>query len=225
MGFSDGPTIVTSGLVLSLDAADKNSYIGSGTVWRDISGTNNNTLTNGPTFNSNNGGSIVFDGVDDYSTAPNNTLLDNQTITMESWNYPASVFQNGFLFEKGAVNTQYSNFYNSDGTFYFRTMGLSNQDTTFYAPTYISVNTWKHIVCTYGAGVKTIYLNTVQIAQVTGITGTISTNTTGLYIGAYGPGSSYFFNGRIAISRVYNRALSSVEVLQNYEAQKSRFGL
>ena len=217
--------IVTDGLVLALDAADKNSYPGSGTTWSDRAGTNNNTLTNGPTFSSSNGGSIVFDGTNDYSTAPNNTLLDNQTITMESWNYPAFVFQSGFLFEKGAVNTQYSNFYNGDGTFYFRTIGLSNQDTTFYAPSYISANTWNHIVCTYGAGVKTIYLNTVQIAQVTGITGTISTNTTGLYIGAYGPGSSYFFNGRIAISRVYNRALSSVEVLQNYNAQKSRFNL
>ena len=144
---------------------------------------------------------------------------------MESWNYPASVTQNGFLFEKGSVNTQYSNFYNSDGTFYFRTMGLSNQDLTFYAPSYITVNTWNHIVCTVSPGTKTIYLNGTQIAQATGITGTISTNTTGLYVGAYGPGSSYFFNGRIAISRVYNRTLSSQEVLQNYTEQKSRFNL
>jgi hypothetical protein len=61
--------IVTNGLVLALDAADKNSYPGSGTTWRDMSGNNSNsTLTNSPTFNSANGGSIVFDGVDDYTT-------------------------------------------------------------------------------------------------------------------------------------------------------------
>jgi hypothetical protein len=218
--------IVTDGLVLALDAADKNSYPGSGTTWRDLSGNGNTgTLTNGPTFNSANGGSIVFDGTNDYVTAPNNTLLDTQTLTMESWNYPASVFQNGFLFEKGAVNTQYSNFYNSDGTFYFRTIGLSSQDLTFYVPSYITVNTWNHIVCTYASGVKSIYLNTVLISQATAITGTIGTNSTGLYIGAYGPGSSYFFNGRIAVSRFYTTALNIQQILQNYNAQKSRFNL
>ena len=59
--------IVTNGLVLSLDAADRNSYPGTGTTWRDMSGNGNNgTLTDGPTFNSNNGGSIVFDGTNDY---------------------------------------------------------------------------------------------------------------------------------------------------------------
>jgi hypothetical protein len=144
---------------------------------------------------------------------------------MESWNYPASVFQNGFLFEKGAVNTQYSNFYNSDGTFYFRTIGLSSQDLTFYAPSHITVNTWNHIVCTYASGVKSIYLNSVLISQATSITGTISINSTGLYIGAYGPGSAYFFNGRIAVSRFYTIALNVQQIRQNYNAQKARFGL
>jgi len=67
MGIARGPKIVTSGLVLALDAADKLSYRGSGTTWRDLSGNNNTgTLTNGPTFNAGNLGSIVFDGTNDY---------------------------------------------------------------------------------------------------------------------------------------------------------------
>ena len=71
MGFYDGPSIVTNGLVLSLDAADKNSYPGSGTVWTDLSGNNIiGTLTNGPTFNSQNGGSIFTDGTDDWISTP-----------------------------------------------------------------------------------------------------------------------------------------------------------
>ena len=142
---------------------------------------------------------------------------------MESWSNVNSVFQNGFLFEKGYVNTQYSNFFNSDGTFYFRTMGLSTQDLTFYAPSYITVNTWNHIVCTYSSGTKAIYVNGVQVAGQTGLTGTISTDTTGLYIGAYGNGIGYFINGEIAVSRVYNKALTAQEVNQNFSAQSSRF--
>jgi hypothetical protein len=226
MAFFHSPRIVTDGLVLALDAANSLSYPGSGTTWTDLSGKGNNgTLVNGPTFSPTNGGSIVFDGTNDYISFPNNTNLDSQAITMESWSNPGEVFQNGFLFEKGAVNTQYSNFFNGDGTFYFRTMGLSNQDLTFYIPSYISVNTWNHIVCTYGSGVKTIYINGSQVAQSTGVTGTISTDTTGLFIGAYGPGTGYFLNGKIAESRVYNKALTASEVQQNYQALKTRFGL
>lgn len=76
--------IVTDGLVLALDAADTNSYTSGSTTWRDMSGNgNNSTLTNGPTFDSGNGGSIVFDRVDDYANfyAPNLTT----TTTVEMW--------------------------------------------------------------------------------------------------------------------------------------------
>ena len=71
MAFSFSPRIVTDGLVLYLDAANQRSYPGSGTTWSDISrGGNNGTLVNGPTFDPGNGGSIVFDGVDDYVSIP-----------------------------------------------------------------------------------------------------------------------------------------------------------
>ena len=67
MGFYRGPNIVTDGLVLVLDAANPTSYISGSTTWRDLSGNNNSgSLVNGPTFNSVNGGSIVFDGSNDY---------------------------------------------------------------------------------------------------------------------------------------------------------------
>ena len=75
MGIARGPKIVTSGLVLALDAADKNSYRGSGTSWLDLSGNNNTgTLTNGPTFNGANLGTFVFDGADDYVALPTSGL-------------------------------------------------------------------------------------------------------------------------------------------------------
>ena len=68
MSIHYSPTTVTSGLVLCLDAGNAKSYPGSGTVWTDLSGNGNTgTLINGPTYNSANGGSIVFDGVNDYA--------------------------------------------------------------------------------------------------------------------------------------------------------------
>ena len=71
MGVFAGPEITESGLVLALDAGNLKSYPTTGTTWTDLSGRGNTgTLTNGPTYSSANGGSIVFDGVNDYVTVP-----------------------------------------------------------------------------------------------------------------------------------------------------------
>jgi hypothetical protein len=217
-----GGPIVTDGLVFAIDAGNLVSYPKSGTSTYNLTGSGaTGALTNGTSFTPLDGGAFVFDGTNDYIVFPNDTNLDNQALTMESWCYlNTTTTQDAFLFEKGQVNTQYSNFCDNAGNFYFRTMGLSNQDLTFTTSTYISPNTWNHVVCTYGAGTKTIYVNGTQVAQQTGLTGTISTNTTGLFLGAYGPGTGYFLNGKIAESRVYNRALTAAEVLQNYNATK-----
>ena len=214
--------IVTDGLVFAVDAGNLVSYENGDTTTNSLTDSSTGTLTNGVGFDNANGGTWNFDGTNDYISFPDNTDLNSQSITMESWSKLDTVFQNAFLFEKGRVNTQYSNFYNGNGTFYFRTMGLSSQDLTFYYPSYVNTSTWNHIVCTYASGIKTIYYNGVVVAQATGITGTISTNTQ-MYIGAYGRGSSYFMNGKIAVSRVYNKALTADEVQQNFQAQSSRF--
>lgn len=77
MAAEGGPNIIEDGLVLYLDAANKKSYPGSGTTWSDLAGSNNGTLTNGPTFDSGNGGSLVFDGVNDYVDLSSATSLLN----------------------------------------------------------------------------------------------------------------------------------------------------
>jgi hypothetical protein len=223
-----GPHIVEDGLVFAVDAGSERSYAGSGTTTYNLIDNASGTLTNGVGYLSSNGGTFDFDGTDDFIVFPDNTNLNSQTITMESWSYlDASTNQSAFLFEKGNVNTQYSNFFNGGytDTFYFRTQGTSIQDLNFTTSTYITADTWNHIVCTYGSGTKKIYVNGVQIATQTGITGTIPTVTTGLFMGAYGPGTSYFINGRIAVSRVYNTVLTQAEVTQNYIAQKDRFNI
>ena len=73
------PNIVTDGLVLYLDAANTKSYASGSTAWNDLVGINNGTLVNGPTFNSANGGSIVFDGSNDYVSTTYNAVLTNFT--------------------------------------------------------------------------------------------------------------------------------------------------
>ena len=65
MGLSHSPRIVTDGLVFCLDAANIRSYPGTGTTWTDLKGGNEGTLTNGPTFSSDNAGSISTDGSND----------------------------------------------------------------------------------------------------------------------------------------------------------------
>lgn len=187
--------------------------------------TGNNTITaNNLTYASD--GTFSFNGSSSWIESPTSSVFDSQTITMESWNKPTTTSQSGFLFEKGQVNTQYSNFYNSDGTFYFRTMGLSPQDLTFTASTYITAGQWNHIVCTVGGGVKTVYINGIQRYQQTGVTGLMPTGQANQYIGKYGGGgNNYPFNGSIAVSRVYNRTLSAAEVLQNFNALRGRFGI
>jgi hypothetical protein len=222
-------SIITTGLVLNLDASNPLSYSGTGTTWTDLSGNGNNgTLVNGTGYSSSNGGTMVFDGVNDNVTINNSTLLDSQTITIESWAYlNGTLNQAAFIFEKGYVNTQYSNFFYSDGMFLFRTQGLSNLDLKITSSSYMSANAWNHIICTYALGVKSIYVNGVLANQITGVTGTIPSNSGGIFLGCYhnGPFSTNFYlNGKIAISRAYNIALTSTQVQQNFNAEKARFG-
>ena len=83
------PKIITNGLVLSLDAANNKSYPRSGTTWTDLSGNSNTgTLTNGPSFNDGNQGSIVFDGINDYASLSTTTPTDlqgNPAFTVDGW--------------------------------------------------------------------------------------------------------------------------------------------
>tara|TARA_R110000772_G_scaffold243012_1_gene355717 strand:+ start:939 stop:1616 length:678 start_codon:yes stop_codon:yes gene_type:complete len=224
MGTFGGPDIITDGLVFALDPGSERCYPGTGTPVYNLINNATGNLRNGTTYITSNGGAFDFDGTNDFVEFSDDTNLNNQTLTMESWiQLDSTLAQNAFIFEKGQVNTQYSNFVATNSYLYFRTMSLSTQDLTLNLNSYTSAGLWTYITCTYGAGAKCIYINGVLRSTQTGLTGTIPTNTTGLFLGAYGPGTSYFMNGKIAVSRVYNKALTQVEISQNFNAQKSRF--
>ena len=220
-------TIVQQGLVLNLDVGNPYSYSGAGTTVYDVSNTALSWTTNNTTYNSDPIKYFSYNGSSSWLQSSTSAAYDSQTITMECWFYPTTLTQDGFLFEKGQVNTQYSMFLAFGNTFYFRTIGgtINNQDLTFTTSAYIAANAWNHVICTYNGSTKIVYVNGIQAASVAA-SGTLQTGQTNQYIGKYGAvGNNFPFNGRIAESRVYNIALSAAQVLQNYNATKGRFGL
>ena len=226
MALSRGAKIVTNGLVLYLDAANKFSYPGSGTNWKDLSGNSNNgTLTNGPTFSAGNMGSVVFDGVDDYISF--SSLLDTTAnVSVEMWFYNTQTSGESTLLSNGYGST----------TGYIIGLGLCSSGITTLNVTFggiacgvvtatVSTNTWYQMVFTKSSSSNVLYTNGIQQSTASR---NCNSPAGGTIIGdTYAPrgGVGGFYKGNIAISRMYNRALSAAEVLQNYNAVKSRFGL
>jgi hypothetical protein len=225
--------VVQSGLVLNLDAGASTSYPGSGTTWTDLSGNGNTgTLTNGPTYNSSNGGSIVFDGVDDYVSFSYNSSynIGGRNLTLSSWVMATSLVNishgggivvrdsgsNDGLYEMLLVNTSSKNW------IFFRMSGISS-----YSPKIIPIelNTFYNITCVYDNGTMRNYVNGVQ--EGSGSSQNIDINTSGtrtLRIGRRFLDVAEF-PGRIPQVSVYNRALTATEISQNYNATRSRFSI
>jgi len=229
-----GENIVTNGLVLNLDSANKDSYPGTGTTWTDLSGNGNNgTLTNGPLFLSNqNGGVIAFDGVDDYVGIANNSTINpnNGSFTIVCWvnSDPSSGGDGWDLWvakRSNGSNGYYVGVNNPSGV-RFMAGNNANQrtDTGFIGYTY---NTWAMFTAVLDrtANTQTIIRNNFeQSSSVTPSGGTYDNSGTLSIGGDIGIGS-YFVNGKQSIVLIYNRALSAAEIAQNYNATKTRFGL
>ena len=232
MSFDNGPRIVTNGLVLALDAADRNSYVSGSTTWRDLSGNGvNGTLLNSPTFNSSNGGSIVFDGTNDYVDLGDNKLgVEVQDKSGCAWIYQTTTTATvaGIIDKDFETNlTTYGGWgfwITSTNKMSFWLQG--NKDLTDTG-TSITNNAWQHISFSYNSTAKAVsfYLNGIFTSTITNATIVEKiSNTTPLKLGAIRAGSN-FFTGRIATALVYNRQLTAVEIAENYNAQKSRFNL
>jgi hypothetical protein len=226
--------IVKDGLVLNLDAGKRDSYPGIGTAWNDVSGfQNNGTLINGPTFNSNNAGSIVFDGISDKIECASTPTLDlTSTISLEIMMYPTLLNQNCGLLNKwttggGGINNSYAFYLGQDSTnsrYGFIIFQSNNIGVYLLPSTNYSINTWTHIVCTADGSTMRIYKDGVVDPLTRTYNGTIKSTTKKLVIGSLREEDSiYNYTGRVGFSRIYNRALSATEVLQNYNATKGRY--
>ena len=207
-----GPHIVEDGLIYAIDAGSTRSYPGSGTTVTDLVGANTGALTNGVSYLSSNGGSFDFDGVDQSISVGNPAVLQNLTAgTIQAIYYrDASTGTYQMLFSDGGSNLELT-YLGNTLQFYIGNSGLGYSHAV--------TGEWFFVTGTWASGSKKLYLNGSEVASGTN-TG-INTGSIARFIG--GRGASFPFNGQIPSIKIYNRELSAAEVLQNYNAQESRF--
>lgn len=234
MSFRFSPSIVTSGLVLYLDAANTRSYVSGSTIWNDLSRSGNNgTLTNGPTFNSGNGGSIVFDGSDDYANLGSSINFSNYTngFTIGFWVKVLNVSQsNRYLFSKltnAGTDNQFSIVYGYVANTFELYGGAggsgANQNIRTNSQILVNNTNWHFLYYTVGS-TTTGYLDGVVKFTNTYPSLTFLSSTNSNFISTFN-GSQNFGNLSISNMVLYNKILSTSEVLQNYNATKTRFEL
>jgi hypothetical protein len=214
----DYEAAATNSLIFNLDAGFTPSYPTSNTTWYDVSPQGNNgTFINGPTYSSTGGGSIVFDGVDDTISIPSNSLLNTPDgFTSEIWvkfnnSSAAVVIHKDFVYTIRRANSTTLQW--ADGT----NWSYANWGSTSPSFTYDTSNTnrYYHIAVTKSGNVVTVYLDGTSKVQKTFGNNGVGGNTNPLYIGSYASGNR-FLNGNVSAARIYNRALTSTEILQNF---------
>ena len=215
MSFYDGPAIIRDGLVLSLDAADKNSYIGSGTIWRDLTANNySGSLANTPTFNSANGGYFTFSGTNQYITTSYTQPAygTGTSFTWNVWTNPtvSAETTRPIIGNRGGAELIFTKL--TRGAFEYYPFVMSVVLTT---------GVWQNVCVVKNGTSFTYYLNSVSTAVGSS---TATKTATPFYIGG-DPTSSEYFAGNVSNVMIYDRALSPEEIVQNYNAQKSRFNL
>ena len=228
MPSSAGPDIVQDGLVLELDAADRNSYVSGSATWFDLSGnTRSGSLINGPGFSSSSLGSISFDGVDDYVNLGTFTGLGNSNRTISVWFktvYPNSSATRVITLPLDDTNIDTPAY--TLGLFpnSFINVGFGGAPFDGYKAASYPSQTWVNVTTTITANTSfTAYLNGTLWLTGTN-TGAVATNPIG-YIGRYNSNYGQYTSASVSNVLIYNRVLTPAEVLQNYNATKTRFGL
>jgi len=219
--------IVTDGLVLNLDAGFTPSYPKNGTTWYDVGGSNNGTLTNGPTFNSNDGGSIVFDGTNDKIICQNSSSIDfdnTQSFTTCCWVYLTSISGYEVFVGKHSGGVGYIPNLQWQGTTPQLRWWINNNVNVVYSSNKTYINQWRFVCMSVERPSNTGYIFEDGILVSSGsVSSNNLSNNEVLQIGNDYFGSA--LTGKISIVQIYNRLLTQSEVLQNYNAQKGRFGL
>jgi hypothetical protein len=216
------PRTTTDSLVLNLDAGDTTSYPRTGTTWYDRSGKGNHaTLTNGPTYLFENGGVISFDGSDDTANIGSSAGF-NITDEMSVFAWVNLDSNSGWKGIFGGAVSGFVHFQLYNGGINVYVYGpaapYANPDGVT-----IGTNVWNHIGFTFGNNTLKVYLNGEQLpTEVTGNGSNITSNSDVRVGWAYA--TSRLMQGKIPSVKVYNKALSSSEVLENYKSTRSRFG-
>jgi hypothetical protein len=228
-----GPQRATGGTITSVNGSTIHTFTTSGTftpnVLLDLSGLGNTgTLINAPTYNSANGGSIVFDGVDDYIDCGNpaslNSIGGTNNVTVSAWVYHTAYGGGGQPYSvitvKGNPWTWLME--NPSNTFRFRITAGGADVSVADTATHL-LNRWYNVVGTYDGANMRIYVDGI-LKNTRAQTGTLATNSVTAKIGTY-QGTNYNLTGRVANIQVYNRTLTATEVQQNFSALRGRYGV
>jgi hypothetical protein len=223
MATNYNPSIVTSGLVLCLDAGNTKSYPGSGTTWTDLSGNSNGgTLVNSPTYSNTNGGILTFNGTNQYGSTPL-SLGGYTAFTLSAW-VNTTVSEREIMATYGITNifefwigSNKLSCYARGATLAYRVSNIS-----------ITTGSWFYCVGVYQGsnGTLNTYINGFLDNGALGgtVPAALNSGTSTAVIGNLNVGS-YYFNGSMGPVKIYNIALTADQVLQNYNALRGRFGL
>jgi hypothetical protein len=234
MALHYSPRIVTNGLITLLDAADVNSYPGSGTTWYDMSGNNNHgTSIGGPTYDASSK-SFYFDGTDDrfaaaISNAPNLYCIEIGFKPHKA--ISPNVAPDGNDYSLLGIRASAGN--NNGINVYEWTGGMTNETVTIWShdgyATGITdtVSLAFHIMAfNWNGSTYDIWLDGIKRSTIPRSTGHANLINGITYIDpGYSVGYGYYHSGNISFVRSYNRVLSDLEIQQNYNATKTRFGL
>ena len=218
------PSYVTESLQFYVDAGVPSSYSGTGTTWYDISGNSRNLTMNSLSYNSNDGGYIIFDGAH-IAESSAYTINFSNGFTVESVaKFSGSSYEGLFAFNGGG------NFINVQAQGGTNIRWEIDSGSSFTTTNSLSSNTWYHVTCVYegssngSSATARIYINGVEnntSSLYADRTGNSQNQTSSFVLGSW----DGYLTGNIALSRMYNKVLDSTEVLQNFNATKDRFGL
>lgn len=224
---------LSSGLVLGFDPANSRSYSGLGVTISDLSGIGNTgLLINGPTFSALNSGSIVYDGTNDYINVAHSSSLgmsSTNTVTVYAWFYATA---DGINSTREIIHKR-----NNDPTYvsYGISWGSSSNKNILFSRfgfddgTVSDLNSdalpklkWINACTTFDGSNHNMYIDGYLVKNATVSNKRIKDDNLPVTLGSFN-GSQEYFQGYISDAKIYNRALSSTEVLQNYNATKNRF--
>ena len=226
MSVKNRNSIVTDGLVFYVDAGNEDSYAGSGTTWSDLAGGIDGTLYNTPTFGTANGGYIEFDGTNEYYEIGQSIISGLSAFTLEVW---VKLDQTN-----SPMNVMYHEWHIGDNAVLFRVQSNTMQfyvrnsaDTANIGGNFDSFSdttNWNHIVGTWDGTTLKVHVNGTAMSTTYTSTGSVHvTSTNNAFIGYYGNPPVYDLDGKVSKLAIYNKALTTAEIFQNYNALKNRF--
>lgn len=226
--FSPAYSVVTDGLQLSLDAGNPVSYPGSGTTWTDTISSRTFALTNGPTYNSSNGGYIEFDPASNQYALCSSALPTLTTWTAEAWHYYAGNNSAGSpcivtdAFAGGGINYTVGNCTDSSPN-----LQVGYWDGISFHPTPIGTiltpGQWYQVVGTYDGTANRLYVNGAFVSS-TASESVPASGGAGIYL-MHRWDYAQYWGGGLGIVRIYDTALTTSQVAQNFKANRTRFGL